>query len=161
VYCLIHNEWSTNLANVTNEQGNFGFRGFYGNYEVITKIGNSFHSFDLACNRIKEGTEFVLQLDDVVSSVQQKVEKNAKIDVAIYPNPFNNSLNLDITYPYNNLLKVELYNSMGQLITTLHKGRIEEYKNISYSAPQLSSGVYFVRITGKHLNTIKKVILLK
>ena len=70
---------------------------------------------------------------------------------SVYPVPAENELT--IQFPTNiTLLKVEVYNSLGQLIATDFKNTI----NIS----QLSSGVHFLKIETSegvfHKNFIKK-----
>ena len=84
-----------------------------------------------------------------------------------YPNPFNPSTVIEYTIPEESQVKIDVYNSIGQRITTLFDGieRSGNYK-IRWTAANLSSGVYFYSIRantnkGNKFFNAKKMILLK
>jgi len=79
-----------------------------------------------------------------------------------YPNPFNPSTIIEYSIPESGDVKLEVYNSLGEELVTL----VNEYKeagnyNINLDAADLSSGIYYYRLTSNSFNEIKKMILLK
>jgi hypothetical protein len=84
-----------------------------------------------------------------------------------YPNPFNPSTIIQYALPRTALVKIEVYNVLGQRVRTL-VDRIEEpgYKIINWngkddSGNQVCSGVYFCRICAGDFVKSKKMTLLK
>ena len=79
-----------------------------------------------------------------------------------YPNPFNPSTTIKFTIPVQTKVKLNVYNAIGQLVTTLVNQEltagIHEVKFNGYNYP---SGVYFYQITADNYTNTKKFILLK
>ena len=83
----------------------------------------------------------------------------------IYPNPFNPLLNIKYELPDQRHVVLSIYDIMGNLIETivdeLQSGQEEAY-NISWSAKNLSSGIYFVNLsTDGSISITRTVTLLK
>jgi endo-1,4-beta-xylanase len=66
VYNLIHKEWNTNISGKTSSDGSLSFRGFYGDYEVTVKTGDSLKLFKIKCNKADDGAEFVIKENEGV-----------------------------------------------------------------------------------------------
>ncbi|MGD2035710.1 MAG: endo-1,4-beta-xylanase, partial [Bacteroidales bacterium] len=62
VYHLIHEKWSTSLADSTEADGTCQFSGFYGDYEVTVKTGDSTVIFSVPFTKENESTEIELNL---------------------------------------------------------------------------------------------------
>jgi Arylsulfotransferase (ASST)/Bacterial Ig-like domain/Secretion system C-terminal sorting domain len=84
-----------------------------------------------------------------------------------YPNPFNPSTVIEYSIPQESLVRIDVYNVIGQRITTLvnEMKKIGNYE-ITWNAANLSSGIYFYSIKaignkGEDYAAIKKMILLK
>jgi hypothetical protein len=78
-----------------------------------------------------------------------------------YPNPFNPSTTIRYDLPKSANVSLNIYNTLGQLMTTL----VDEKKESGYYAVQwyanVPSGIYFYRLqTGEYAET-KKMILLR
>ncbi|MFA7288131.1 MAG: T9SS type A sorting domain-containing protein, partial [Melioribacteraceae bacterium] len=84
-----------------------------------------------------------------------------------YPNPFNPTTTIEYILPIEGNVKLEVYNSIGQLVNVL----IDGYQNAgrqkvtwngkdSYGS-SVSSGVYFYRIKTNSFSQVKKMILMK
>ena len=83
--------------------------------------------------------------------------------VSSYPNPFNPTTTIRIGLPETSVLKVIVYNTLGEQVKTLVNGRIAAgYHNIRFDGSSISSGMYFIsaRVDGK-MNQMKRVVLLK
>ncbi|MFH0734538.1 MAG: aryl-sulfate sulfotransferase [bacterium] len=89
-----------------------------------------------------------------------------------YPNPFNPNTTIDFVLPAESFVNISVYNSLGQLISTLINNQLMAgTKSIIFDAALisggLSSGVYFYRINaksltdGKEFSQTKKMILLQ
>jgi len=79
-----------------------------------------------------------------------------------YPNPFNPTTNIDFSIPQKSKVTLSIYNTLGQIVSTL----INEEKEagiyqLKFNASTLSSGVYFYKISAGEFNQTKKLILLK
>ena len=73
---------------------------------------------------------------------------------AIYPNPFDNIINVEFQNQKDNL-EVELIDILGKTIIS------EEYNNVQsirISAEQLTQGIYFLRIKSDNQSITRKVI---
>lgn len=94
----------------------------------------------------------------------QTIKVNELILHQNYPNPFNPTTTIQYSIPGTEYVKVELYNSLGELIKIIDEGIKEEGTYtlfLSFNNYILASGVYFYRlIAGDYIST-KKMLLLK
>ncbi len=79
-----------------------------------------------------------------------------------YPNPFNPTTTISYSIPKNGLVKLVVYDILGKEIATL----VNEVKNagnymVDFNASNLSSGIYFYKITSGEFSDIKKMTLIK
>ena len=79
-----------------------------------------------------------------------------------YPNPFNPQTTITYQIPKDGMVIIKLFNGLGQELKTLlngykTKGRYEIVIDLS----DLTSGIYFYRISINNFTEIKKMILLK
>ncbi|MDP8206215.1 MAG: FG-GAP-like repeat-containing protein [Candidatus Electryonea clarkiae] len=82
---------------------------------------------------------------------------------AIYPNPFNSTLNVIIAMPRSTSLSLQLYNIEGQMVSAIATGNFEVgYHSFHVKSEYLSSGLYFINATyaGKE-ERIHKIVLIK
>jgi len=81
-----------------------------------------------------------------------------------FPNPFNPSTTISYSIPFNNYIRLELYNMMGEKIADLlNEFQTAGYHQYRFSTQdyQLSSGIYYYRLVSGDYFSIKKMILLK
>jgi len=79
-----------------------------------------------------------------------------------YPNPFNPSTTISFSIPEEEFVSLKVFNSLGEEVAEL----INETKptgnySVSFDASNLSSGIYFYKITAGNFSDIKKMIILK
>jgi|GEM_PF-2004649 len=79
-----------------------------------------------------------------------------------YPNPFNPTTSIRYSIPVASKVKIDIYNTLGQLVSNL----VSEYKeagvySVDFNASSLSSGVYMYKITAGNFTSVKKMNLLK
>jgi hypothetical protein len=122
--------------------------------EIIKGIGESY-----------DGSKQV-----ILSNPEKKpepVKDNEEIIISNYPNPFNPTTTIEYTLPTEGNVKLEVYNSIGQLVNVL----VEEYQNagrqkVSWNGKDsfgnlVASGIYFYQIKTNSLIQVKKMILMK
>lgn len=110
-----------------------------------------------------------VSIGDIVWSGYQvvSVKENNKIPESFllaqnYPNPFNPETTIGYSIPTQGHVTLSVYNSLGQLVSTL----VNEFENagnykVKFNAKNLSSGIYFYRISCGNFSAIKKLILVK
>jgi len=79
-----------------------------------------------------------------------------------YPNPFNPLTHIAYALPTDEFVNLTIYNVLGRTITTL----VNEQKhagsyNVIFDASDLSSGMYFYKLTAGEYVNIKKMLLVK
>lgn len=79
-----------------------------------------------------------------------------------YPNPFNPNTQIRYALPEASIVRVEVYNSLGQQVAVLVDGHMNAgYHQLSFNATGLSSGVYLYKITTPNYSMTKKMLLMK
>ncbi|PID57679.1 MAG: hypothetical protein CR986_08845 [Ignavibacteriae bacterium] len=79
-----------------------------------------------------------------------------------YPNPFNPNTIINYELPENGEVLLEVYNSLGEKITTLvNRKENKGVHKVNFSAYNLPSGLYFYRISYNNKIITKKMVLLK
>ena len=81
-----------------------------------------------------------------------------------YPNPFNPQGTFRVMVANDQAVSINVYNIMGQLVTTLHEGILEgqEWHQFTFRAGNnLPSGTYLIRATGDSFANTQKVMLVK
>ena len=79
-----------------------------------------------------------------------------------YPNPFNPTTQIRYTLPQATFVRVEVFNNAGQKIADLvAQKQPAGYHVVTFDASELSSGVYFYKLTTPSFSQTKKMLLVK
>ena len=79
-----------------------------------------------------------------------------------YPNPFNPSTQIDFSIPEGGYTKLEIYNSLGQVVNTLVSRDLSAGSyTATFEGTGLSSGIYFYKLQSGEFSTVKKMNLIK
>lgn len=79
-----------------------------------------------------------------------------------YPNPFNPSTKITFNIPSDGFVSIKVFNSTGQLATTLVNGYMNSGKyNLNWNAENLTSGVYICTVTWNGQKRSNKMLLMK
>jgi hypothetical protein len=87
-----------------------------------------------------------------------------------YPNPFNPTSTIRYDLPHSSDVAIKLYDVLGREVTTLVNERQDAgYRQVTWDATNVASGVYFYRLTAGDASTgsaqsfvaTKKLLLLK
>jgi hypothetical protein len=80
----------------------------------------------------------------------------------VYPNPFNPVTIISYEVPVRGLVRVDVYNVLGQKTAELvHDIASGGRHSVIWDGGELPSGVYFVRLEAGEFNHTRKVVLLK
>jgi len=111
---------------------------------------------------------FVYHLSEVVSVDEKPKTIPDSFDLLrVYPNPFNSTANLIINLPFPGDFNLDVSNVLGQVVWSidLNDHIPGSYKfawnGNSQDGKPLTSGIYFVRISGDNLSETLKAVLLK
>jgi hypothetical protein len=84
-----------------------------------------------------------------------------------YPNPFNPTTTIKFDIPKSSLVRLEVYNVLGVLVKTLVDEQKEQgsysvaWDGMDNSGTQISSGLYFYKLTTEKGCRTNKAILIK
>jgi len=112
------------------------------------------------------GTDFLLcrLAPDVQSSIENFNLQSVKTFNLHqnYPNPFNPSTKIKYELPKSEIVKIEVFNLLGQKIeTVLNKQMPAGSHEVEFTGKDLPSGVYLYRIKAGNFREVRKMILLK
>ena len=108
-----------------------------------------------------EITEMIVANSQYEVSVDLPLAASFSISDA-YPNPFNPTTVMELTMPVSGDMQVEVYNLLGQVVSTLASG----YKDagtysLTWDASDVSSGMYFVKAHADGFTATQKLMLVK
>lgn len=148
----------------SDKNGQFSFDNLaYGAYKVYVEIpGKTCDPMILTLSETNEeitDVEFKVSRYNVFSSIH-----NQNIDLAVnisdpYPNPANNSIQLDITLAVQKELMITVFNSLGETINiSTFEANIgqNQFKIVVNS---LKQGIYFLKITDNNGSALTKTFI--
>jgi len=79
-----------------------------------------------------------------------------------YPNPFNAATTIHYQLPVDTDVKLEVYNTLGQKVATVVDERQQAgYKSVIWDASDVSSGLYFYKLTAGDFTETRRMMLVK
>jgi len=79
-----------------------------------------------------------------------------------YPNPFNTSTIINYQLPIDACVKLDIYNLLGEKVASLADKRQQAgYKSVNWDAQEVSSGLYFYKLTAGDYSETKRMMLVK
>jgi len=145
---VLHSEvWGT--ASLVNELA--GSTEYFWRVKAINGNGESEYS------TTNSFTTIIVGIDD---GLEIPIEYSLKQN---YPNPFNPTTAIKFSLPENGLVKLSVYNSLGEEVAILlNKYFMAGQYEQDFNAADLPTGIYIYRISvGQKFNSEKKMILLK
>ena len=95
--------------------------------------------------------------ENIISSVPESFDLSQN-----YPNPFNPSTNIKFTLPEQGNVSLKVFDRLGREVADLVTGfRSAGSYEINFDASQLSSGIYFYKLTTDNFVNTKKMTLIK
>ena len=90
-----------------------------------------------------------------------------KFNVKVYPNPFNNSVNIEFSLVKNSNLDITVFDINGRTIWKKNEQNYYSGKHTltwegqNNNGKEVSSGIYFIAVSGKQIYALRKVLLIK
>jgi hypothetical protein len=79
-----------------------------------------------------------------------------------YPNPFNPTTTIRYALPHRSRVSLIVYNTLGQQVATLVNGEVEAgYREVTFNANGLASGVYFYRLQAGDYTKTRKLCIIR
>ena len=85
---------------------------------------------------------------------------------AVYPNPFNPTVNISFSLPRADEVSIQIYNALGQEVSSTRNqlqagGHLYTWNGLNQNDLQVSSGIYFARISATDVDQMVKLTLLR
>ena len=82
---------------------------------------------------------------------------NLETELTVYPNPTNDILNINFVSPKSQSVTIDLYNAVGQKISSIFTGNVDSGINdYTTSISSLANGIYYVKISSdSFIKTVK------
>ncbi|MDC0231034.1 T9SS type A sorting domain-containing protein, partial [Aureispira] len=80
-------------------------------------------------------------------------------ELTIMPNPVLNTMNIEFSLEQPEILKINIYNSLGQIVQTVASGQFEGVNLLPVNTDKLCSGVYFLNINSTATVISKRFII--
>ncbi|HQO10589.1 MAG TPA: C25 family cysteine peptidase [Clostridiales bacterium] len=103
----------------------------------------------------------------LVSGAVTGIEETTSVpDVPVlyknYPNPFNPSTLIRFSIPVDDIVRLSVYNSNGQLLKDLFSGKaLKGIHEVNFRADDLNSGIYFYTLEASGRKLTSKMLLIK
>ncbi|MCR9131760.1 MAG: T9SS type A sorting domain-containing protein [bacterium] len=95
--------------------------------------------------------------EESANSFPNRIELNQN-----YPNPFNPSTNIQFSIPHSGLVKLEVFNVLGQKVASLIDQPMSAGSHtINFNARGLSSGIYIYKLAFGEQVSLRKMLLIK
>ncbi|MCY7363592.1 MAG: T9SS type A sorting domain-containing protein [Ignavibacteria bacterium] len=79
-----------------------------------------------------------------------------------YPNPFNPSTVINYELPSSNFVTLKIYDLVGKEVATLMNEKLDAGRySAKFNGSNLSSGMYFYKISAGNFTFVKKMVLIK
>lgn len=169
---LVTKTWWTNETLKSDNEGAANLRGFLGEYLLEIQYGAQ--TLSATFSHQKGGTEITATGDTIKVNHQLtnvQIEKTTKIDgfrlMPNFPNPFNATTTIRYSVPQTNPVSIRIFNNRGQLVRVLvnkahQPGEYQtKWDGATQNGQQVSSGLYFCKMTTGEFLQIQKMVLMK
>lgn len=103
----------------------------------------------------------VLRADRVTAIEDENRISSFKLEQN-YPNPFNPVTNINFELPSAGLVKLSVFNLLGEEVKTLANGLMDAgMHSLKFDATELNSGIYFYKLESGGHAKIRKMVILK
>jgi hypothetical protein len=79
--------------------------------------------------------------------------------IQVWPNPFENNLNVQFMLPKEEAVQISVHSSLGQLLYNSNQGRLQPGKHIVPLQLNFTAGTYVLSVT--HDQTVSSTIIIK
>jgi len=150
-----------NIPNYAPISDEYIYYGYVGEYPDLV-IDSSYFPFEVTAKGVARlgASDWTL-----TGSFLEGGEVDVPTEFALssnYPNPFNTSTVIEYQLPEASDVKLEVYNLLGNKVATLVKGEQEAgYKSVTWDASEVSSGIYFCKLSAGDFTETRRMVLVK
>ncbi|MBN1618903.1 MAG: T9SS type A sorting domain-containing protein [Candidatus Delongbacteria bacterium] len=135
-----------------------GNDGWINGYKVIVHDNICYLIYALTGN----GPKIYFKKKTLPVDINEEQVNINTFNTTIYPNPFNNSTNIQFKLPRKCQIQLDIFNMSGELIESLFNGALDNgIHSFNLNGENLSSGVYYFRLQSKDKIIIDKLTLIK
>lgn len=175
-----YSDGRVNLTWITaTELNNYGFeverRDDYSSYQTIGFVdGNGTSTNRVTYNFVDDNltsNRYYYRLKQIDFDGSSEYSNEVLVDISSlsdfqlyqnYPNPFNPSTKIKYSIPQNSFVKITLHDILGSEIKTLVSEAVQPgMYEITVDGSDLSSGMYFVRLSSENVQKTLKISLIK
>ncbi len=152
-YVLKNSVFSNGVA-VSTDSVNYNLHGLAGQDVIGENDDGSYFAYS---GFIYTGLPLLTGIENPFSDLPKTFELYQN-----YPNPFNPVTNIKFALPKAAKVKIDVFNILGQHITTLlNSKKPAGYHIIDFNANHFASGLYFYTIQADNFSKVKKMMLVK
>ncbi len=128
--------------------------------QAITTFGTD-ENDELYFGSFSNGKIFKFQGTPMSVNDEGKLDINYRLDQN-YPNPFNPNTIISFSLARAEKVKIEVFNSIGEKVEEIYNDVADSgLHRLSWNAKDLTSGVYYLKLTSDNFSDTKKMVLMK
>ena len=77
------------------------------------------------------------------------------------PNPFRHRTRVELTVPAPQEVQVDLFNTLGQKVSSIYEGEVSASRSLTIEAGDLSSGVYLLVAQGEQAQATQELVVMR
>ncbi len=149
-----------NIPNIAPISDEYIYYGYVGDYPAVV-IDSSYFPFEVITGAYtKAGEQGWVLTGSFLEGVTDLPSEFALM--SNYPNPFNAQTVIQYQLPINSSVKLEVYNLLGEKVATLVDSKQQAgYRSVIWDAKEVSSGLYFYKLTAGDYSETKRMMLVK
>lgn len=163
-YGIYSDESPLNGFETFNFPGNSNASEYYGSRVATGNNAEAIISSPYSSNGDKENVGYVEFYSYPLTSVEDEpIEEISEYGLdQNYPNPFNPSTTINYQVKEAGLVKLTVFNLLGQAVQTLvNEQKVNGAYSATFDASALSSGFYFYRLEVNDFTSTKRMMLIK
>jgi hypothetical protein len=153
----VNYKFGINYGDSVNNGGGNDNENAIGANHIINLFASLYYAETLDTFGVMGEKDFVTDVEDITETLPTVYSLNQN-----YPNPFNPATMINFSVPKEDFVTLNVYNSIGQKVATLvNESKSAGTYQVDFNAANLSSGIYFYKITAGSFTETKKMILMK
>jgi len=145
------------------------------NYDFIVTNDSTFQSYDFVVDSQPYG--IVIDPDNWVLKKVRQIDSDDHPDhkpitdiykiTSVYPNPFNSQTTIRAELTFGSHTEISAYDIQGRLIRQIYSGYLTAgthsiaWDGFDNNHAELSSGIYFIKLSARHHNSTAKITCIK
>lgn len=135
---------------------------------TVTISGSAKSIYGMAIDANKDsipGDAFVMQFRTQSQPASVATNNIAPLEYSLnqnFPNPFNPTTYIEFSVAHEGITTIKVYDLLGREVVSLLNDKISSGKySIQWDATNVSSGIYFYKLTSEKFTSIKRMVVIK